>query len=226
MKGINKVILFTALLLIAGSLSAQPGCKVLIPELAGKYSGDCKAGLADGTGEALGEDYYKGEFVKGYPDGEGIYLWKNGDKYTGEWKKGMRHGKGRYEFTSHDKISVQDGEWKNDKYLGMKIPPPYDIEYRSNIGRVTCFKEGDKPYVKYRLSRAGSYNSSVSELLMQSSSGSEKIFPEFIGYEQVEFPFRGKLTFTAPNAWYSAEINCELRITITQPGAWIVTISY
>ncbi len=226
MKRINEVILFIAVLFIAGSLNAQPGCRVLMPELEGKYSGDCRDGFANGTGEALGEDYYKGEFVKGYPDGEGIYLWRNGAKYTGGWKKGMRHGKGRYEFTYHDKVSVQDGEWKNDKYMGMKIPPPYNIEYLSNIGRVTCFKEGERPCVKYRFSRAGSYNSSVSELLMQSSSGSEKIFPEFTGYEQVEFPFRGKLTFTAPNVWYSAMINYELRITINQPGAWIVTVLY
>ena len=226
MRIIDIVVFFTAMFLLADTLCAQQGCKVLIPELAGTYSGDCKTGLADGTGEALGEDYYRGEFVKGYPEGNGIYFWKNGAKYDGEWKKGMRHGKGRYEFTYHDRVSVQDGEWKNDKYMGIKIPPPYSIDYRSNIGRVTCFKEGDRPYIKYRFSRAGSYNSSVSELLMQSSSGSEKTFPEFTGYEQVEFPFRGKLTFTAPNAWYSAMINCELRITINQPGAWIVTISY
>ena len=227
MKSINYiVILFIAMLLFAGSLSAQPDCKVLVPGLGGKYSGDCKAGLAEGTGEALGEDYYKGEFVKGYPEGEGIYLWKNGAKYDGEWKKGMRHGKGRYEFTNHDKDSVLVGEWKNDKFMGMKIPPPYNIEYRSNIGRVTCTKVGDRPYVKYRFSRAGGETSSLSGLLMQSNSGSERSYPEFTGYEQVEFPFRGKLTYTAPNVWYSSMIYCELRLTINQPGAWIVTISY
>jgi hypothetical protein len=226
MKGINMIILFIAMFLIAGSLNAQIGCKVLVPGLAGNYSGDCKNDLADGTGEALGEDFYKGEFVKGFPEGEGIYLWKSGAKYTGEWKKGMRHGKGRYEFTYHDKDSVLVGEWKNDKYMEKKIPPPYNIEYRSGMGRVTCFREGDRPYVKFRFLRAGSETSSLSGLLMQSSSGSEKTSPEFTGYEQVEFPFWGKLTFTVPNAWHSAMIDCELRLTINRPGAWIVTISY
>lgn len=226
MEKIKSVILPVIMLLIGGSLSAQIGCKVLVPGLAGNYSGDCKNGLADGTGEALGEDFYKGEFVKGYPEGQGIYMWKSGAKYTGEWKKGMRHGKGRYEFTYHDKDSILIGEWKNDKYMDMKTPPPYIIEYRSGIGRVTCFREGDRPYVKYRFLRAGGETSSLNGLEMQSSSGTEKIFPEFTGYEQVEFPFRGKLTFTAPNAWYSAMINYELRLTINQPGAWIVTISY
>ncbi len=220
------VIWFIAMFLIADSLSAQISCKVLVPGLAGNYSGDCKNDLADGMGEALGEDFYKGEFAKGYPDGEGTYMWKSGAKYNGEWKKGMRHGKGRYEFTYHDKDSILVGEWKNDKYIGMKQLPPYNIEYRSGIGRVTCFKEGDRPYVKFRFLRAGSESSSLSGLMMQSSSGSEKTSPEFTGYEQVEFPFWGKLTFTVPNAWHSAMIDCEVRLTINQPGAWIVTISY
>jgi hypothetical protein len=226
MKRINVIILLTSMLLISGSLSSQPGCKVLVSGLIGKYSGECKDGLADGTGEALGEDYYKGEFVKGYPEGEGTYLWKNGAKYSGEWKKGMRNGKGRYEFTYHEKDSVLVGEWKNDNFMKEKLPPPYTIEYRSNIGRVTCVKEGDRPYIRYRFTRAGTETSSLSGLMMQSSSGSERTSPEFTGYEQVEFPFWGKITFTAPNVWYSSMIYCELRLTINQPGAWIVTISY
>jgi hypothetical protein len=226
MKRKNWAILFTAMLLIAGSLSAQTGCKVLVPVLEGIYSGDCKAGLADGIGEALGEDYYKGEFVKGYPEGEGTYLWKSGAKYSGEWKKGMRNGKGRYEYTYKEKDLVQEGEWKNDKFIGTKAPQPYVIEYLNGIGRVTCIKVGDRPYIKYRFARAGAETSSLDGLLMQSSSGSEKTSPEFTGYEQVEFPFWGKLTFSAPNAWYSAMIDCEVRLTINQPGAWIVTISY
>jgi len=226
MKRLNLAILVITMLLIAGSLSAQTVCKVLIPGLEGIYSGDCKSGLADGTGEALGEDYYKGEFVKGYPEGEGIYLWKSGAKYSGEWKKGMRNGKGRYEYTDKEKDLVQEGEWKNDNFIGTKVPQPYVIEYLSGIGRVTCIRVGDRPYVKYRFSRTGAETSLLDGLLMQSSSGSEKSSPEFTGYEQVEFPFWGKLTFTAPNAWYSAMIDCELRLTINQSGSWIVTISY
>jgi len=219
------VILLTAMLLNSSS-GAQPSCKVLVPALDGKYSGECKAGLADGIGEALGEDYYKGEFVKGYPEGKGIYLWKRGARYNGEWKKGKRHGIGRYEYTDKEKDLVQEGEWKNDNFMGTKVPQPYVIEYLTGAGRVTCFKVGDRPYVKFRFSRAGNETSSVTGLMMQSTSGSERISPEFTGYEQVEFPFWGKLSFTAPNAWYSAMIDCELRLTINQPGAWVVTISY
>jgi hypothetical protein len=226
MKRKNLITVMLALMLIAGSAGAQTTCQVLLPGLAGKYTGDCKSGLADGTGEAIGEDYYKGEFVKGLPEGAGTYLWKNGAVYIGEWRRGMRHGKGKYEFTYQDRDSVLAGEWKNDKFMGIKVPPPYVIEYRYGIGRVTCWKIGDRPYVKYKFSRGGGDTYSVSNLMMQSSSGSERTNVEFTGYEQVEFPFWGKITFTAPNAWYTAMLTCELRLTINEPGAWIVTISY
>mmetsp|Transcript_16915 Transcript_16915/g.12013 ORF Transcript_16915/g.12013 Transcript_16915/m.12013 type:complete len:107 (+) Transcript_16915:2041-2361(+) len=31
-------------------------------------------------------DFYKGEFVKGKPDGYGVCDYKNGNKYAGNWK--------------------------------------------------------------------------------------------------------------------------------------------
>jgi hypothetical protein len=226
MKNRNAITLLLLLMLFPCFLSAQTECQVLVPPLAGKYTGDCKAGLADGVGEAVGEDYYKGDFVRGMPEGEGTYLWKTGATYTGEWRRGMRHGTGKYQYTTEEKDSVLAGEWKNDKFLGFKTVPPYIIEYRNGIGRVSCFKVGDRPYVKYRFLRAGGETSSVNGIMMQSTSGSERLTPEFTGYEQVEFPFWGKITFSAPNAWYTAMISCELRITINEPGAWIVTLSY
>jgi hypothetical protein len=226
MKNRNVIILLLLLILFPCYISGQTERMVLMPPLAGKYTGDCKAGLADGDGEAVGEDYYKGGFVRGMPEGEGTYLWKNGATYTGEWRRGMRHGIGKYQYTTEEKDSVLAGEWKNDKFLGFKTAPPYVIEYRNGIGRVSCFRVGDRPYVKFKFSRAGGETSIVNNLLMQSSSGSERISPEFTGYEQVEFPFWSKITFSAPNAWYTAMISCELRITINEPGAWIVTLSY
>lgn len=226
MKTRNLLVLLMVSSITTLSASAQSGCMVLIPALDGKYTGDCKAGLADGEGEAVGEDYYKGEFVRGLPEGEGTYLWKNGATYTGQWKRGLRHGKGKYQYSTEEKDSILAGEWKNDKFLGFKPAPPYIVEYRNGIGRVSCFKVGDRPYVKYRFQRAGGETSSVNGIMMQSSSGSERLTPEFTGYEQVEFPFWGKITFSAPNAWYTAMLSCELRITINEPGAWIVTISY
>jgi hypothetical protein len=69
-------------------------------------------------------------------------------------------------------------------------------------------------------------SNNIGGLLMQGSSGSEFQSEAFAGYEYVEFPFHGILRFTAPNNFYSATIRCELRLTINQPGSWIVTIFY
>ena len=226
----KRTILLTficTVLICYESAYGQGICKVLVPELEGTYSGDCKSGLADGAGEAIGVDYYKGEFSKGLPDGEGTYLWKNGATYTGEWKKGKRHGSGRYEYRTREQDSVLAGEWRNDKFIGARQLRPYVIEYRTGIGRVSCMRIGDRPYVKYKFSRGGGDSYSlISNLLMQSNSGSEKIANDFTGYENVTYPFSARMTFNAPNAFYTASIFCELRLTINEPGAWLVSISF
>ena len=59
------------------------------------YTVDCKKGKADGKGLAKGKDIYKGEFKKGYPEGEGIYTFSNGDVFEGEFKKGAKNGPGK-----------------------------------------------------------------------------------------------------------------------------------
>lgn len=208
------------------ALNAQTTCKVLKPEISVTYVGSCKQGLADGMGEAKGEDFYKGEFVKGLPDGKGNYIWKNGAAYQGEWKKGLRDGKGTYTFKSNGKDSTLAGKWKNDKYLGNPNYAPYVVEYRNNIGRISFIRVGDRPYVKYKFSRNGIELNNISDLLMQGSSGSESSTGSFTGFEQVTFPFKGKVSFSAPNSFQAAILTCELRYLINEPGSWIVTIFY
>ena len=224
----TKLLTFICIILISyGYAYGQGFCKVLLPALEGTYSGDCKSGLADGAGEAIGEDYYKGGFKKGLPEGEGTYLWKNGATYTGEWKKGKRHGEGKYELRTLKGDSILAGEWRNDKFIGTRTPPPYVVEYRTGAGRISCMRIGNRPYVKYKFSRSGADSYSlIGNLLLQSSSGSEKIANDFTGYENVEFPFKARMTFTAPNEFYTATINCEVRLTINEPGSWLVTINF
>ncbi len=223
--GIASSILLS-MLISSNAMLAQTGCRVLLPAISQSYSGDCKRGLADGTGQATGEDFFKGQFSKGFPEGKGTYIWKNGATYEGEWKKGMRDGEGIYIQKVEGRDSVLDGMWKEDKYLGKKALPPYVIEYRNGIGRVSCFRSGDRPYVKYVFSRNGSESNNISGLMMQGSSGTENQSPAFTGYEYPEFPFHGVVKFYAPNNFYAAIITCELRLTINHPGAWIVTIFY
>ena len=223
-----KLISLTVVFFFSFSiLVAQNSCLVLKPSISASYIGSCKQGLADGMGEAKGEDYYKGEFAKGLPDGKGTYIWKTGEVYKGEWKKGIRNGNGEYIIKTHEKDSVIAGKWKDDKYIGKAdASVPYSIDYRNSIGRVSCIRVGERPYVKYVFSRNGSESNNISNLLMQGSSGSESTLSSFTGFEQVTFPFKGKVTFSAPSSFQTSVLTCELRLTIKQPGSWIVTIFY
>jgi hypothetical protein len=222
--------LFTVIVLISllsNVIYGQNTCKVLNPRIGDSYTGPCKQGLADGNGVALGIDQYKGEFKKGLPDGQGVYIWQTGEKYDGSWKKGLRDGLGSFSFKSAGRDTLTKGIWKEDRYLGEKEIAPYAILYRNSIIRVSCVKSGDIPnYVVYKFSRAGGSASDINELQLQGSSGDENISTNFIGFEQVTFPFEGKIKFIAPNALHTSTISYELRYAINQPGAWTVTIYY
>ncbi len=213
--------------LIPATLIAQDNCKVLLPKIADSYTGGCKNGLADGNGEAFGTDQYKGEFKKGFPEGKGVYIWQTGEKYEGSWKKGLREGQGIFTFKSDGRDSVITGLWKEDKYIGAAEVKPYTVSFRSGVSRASFFKSGDFPnYVVYKFSRAGGSADDINNLLMQGSTGDETVTSNFTGFEQVTFPFDGKIKFSAPNALRTAMINCELHFRINQPGAWTVTIYY
>ena len=214
------------LFLSAQVIFAQGDCKVLMSGIDKIYNGSCKRGLAEGQGEASGMDHYKGNFRKGFPDGKGTYFWKTGEIYKGNWKLGLRDGEGEYTFKYLGRDSVMTGFWKDDKFAGGQVLPPYVIEYRYSIGRVSCIRMGDRPYVKFQFSRAGSMLNDITNLLLQGSSGSEINTVSFTGFDQATFPFKGKVTFTAPSSLGVATLTCELRLTINQPGSWIVTMYY
>jgi hypothetical protein len=227
----KKATLFTGVVLLSlycPMISAQSACKVLMKEISSSYSGSCKKGLADGIGEAVGVDNYKGEFKKGFPDGVGTYIWHTGQTYSGEWKKGLRDGNGKYVTKSVGSDSTVSGVWREDKYIGEKEEEvvPYVIEYRNSIGRVSCMRIGDRPYVKYVFSRNGGSSNNISNLLLMGSSGSESNSTAFTGFEQVTFPFKGKVTYNAPNSFMSSVLYCELRVVINVSGSWIVTMFY
>ncbi len=215
---------------------SQNNCRVLKPGIDSTYSGGCKQGLADGRGEASGIDHYSGEFKKGLPNGTGTYTWKNGGKYEGEWKKGLREGAGTFTVSCEGRDSVLTGIWEDDNYIGEKSIPPYVIQYRNGVTRVSCLRTGDQPLrVSYKFSRGGStseHTSAISNLLLQGSSGNESRTGSFFGFETVTFPFEGKVKFTAPSALSTrgspeaVMLNYELNFIINQPGAWMVTIYY
>jgi hypothetical protein len=234
----RQTLLFL-LLMISSLFSAtysQNSCKVLKQGIDVKYSGGCRQGLADGHGEAYGTDQYIGEFRRGLPDGLGTYTWHTGEKYEGEWKKGMMNGTGKYTIKYDGRDSVLSGIWESNNYVGEKALSPYVIQYKSGIVRVSCVRIGDQPfYVRYKFARGGSTSEStnaMSGLLFQGSSGSESQTGNYFEFENISFPFEGKVQFNAPSALSSptalnaVTLNYELRFVINQSGAWMVTIYY
>jgi hypothetical protein len=106
------------------SLLALPAhahdCRVLgNGYLRGHYDGDCeeKNELANGQGEATGADRYVGTFVKGRPDGKGIYTWENGAKLDGTFKAGKAQGAGTYVSAKGVRY---EGPFENGKIAGAK----------------------------------------------------------------------------------------------------------
>lgn len=233
----------TALLLCSIVISSwfpvalsQNSCKVLKTGIDSTYTGDCKQGLANGQGTATGIDRYTGEFKKGLPDGTGTYIWNNGDKYEGQWKKGLREGNGKFITRCDGRDSVVSGIWQGDKFIGEEIIKPYAILFRNGVTRVSCIRTGDQPNrVSYKFTRGGTtseHTSPISNLLLQGSSGNESTATNYFGFDDVTFPFEGKITFSAPSALSSpgaanaVTLNYELNFVINQAGAWLVTIFY
>jgi hypothetical protein len=229
MKKLVLLITMIVAPICIGSIHAQSPCKVLLPRIGDSYTGECKQGLADGKGEAFGVDQYRGDFRKGLPEGMGTYIWQTGEKYEGQWKKGLREGKGTYTIKYMGRDSLQAGMWKNDIFAGEEKLPSYSIQYKNNVGRVTFMKTGNTPnYVKFKFSRSGesSIVLVVSNLMTSGSSGSESLTNNMVGYENIDFPFEGRIKFTAPNAFNTALLDCELRFVINEPGAWTLTVFY
>jgi hypothetical protein len=198
-----------------------------MPGISGSYIGECRKGLAEGKGEAVGTDSYRGDFRKGLPDGEGTYVWSTGAVYTGQWKKGMRDGQGTFTFRFNERDSVQTGFWKENEFIGTEKIAPYIISYRQGVVRTSFFKQGsDDNYVSFKFSRSGGTSYNIEGLVMQGSSGSESVTTAFTGFLNTSFPFEGKVQFRAPNLLNTVINNYELRFVINQPGDWVVTIYY
>lgn len=120
---INLQIAFLlSIILLPGYIFAQDqSCKVELQNLAGKYSGGCKNGFADGKGEAIGLHRYEGSFKYGLPNGKGTYHYNDNMYYIGSFQDGIKEGKGEMHYVRPGMPdSVIKGFWSADMYVGRK----------------------------------------------------------------------------------------------------------
>ena len=178
-------------------------CEVLKPELKGKYTGECNNGKAEGKGRAEGEDVYEGQFKKGYPDGQGIYWWKNGNSYSGLFKKGMKDGRGFIHFKlSADTDSTVSGFWKKDKYIGEYESAYVVYSSSSLINKVNAMmirKGNDNITLTIHTVTGGPITLTGINVLTGTYNGKsdQSMGTTAISYlQQVQFPFRASFYFS------------------------------
>jgi hypothetical protein len=221
----TSLILMLVVIPVTFVYSQQNECKVTASAISASYSGQCKNGLAHGKGVAQGIDHYEGRFSKGMPNGKGIYTWADGTIYEGEWRNGIREGKGKMIY----KDSIVTGYWKDDKYLGEKLIPPYKIIRSLNVTKSSIVKSKSQSNdIRIKLVRGALENLDVVEgsFTLGYSSGSEYQSVNYYGIQNAVFPLDVKVHFSAYNNLHTQTHDVTLEFTINEPGTWDVTISY
>ena len=221
----TPITIMLGFIILPATITAQKQCLVLKPQIASKYEGECKNGLAQGQGKASGVDTYEGQFRKGLPNGKGTYIWSYGDSYTGEWVQGFREGEGSYTFKSNGQDTTITGLWEKDNYIGPKPEKP-KVTKSSGVDRYTFNK---RPEIKNRVLidfyQNGIRNRGIENLIMYSSSGYETKLGESIGYDEVTFPVTMKLNYTTWNKLHGAKIHVIFEFKIFEQGDWRVNIT-
>ena len=217
----NYLLIFVLTLPIY--LIGQEQCTVLLPAIADQYVGECKKGLANGKGVAMGLDKYEGFFKKGYPDGEGVYTWSTGEAYDGEWKKGKRHGVGKYMFVENNELTVKEGIWDNDIYIGEKPIAPKVLD-KTGIERFSFQRQGEGNQITIKIFLNSNDDISMSDFKAISSSGIEFWNGNNVGFENISFPFTCKLTYYSWNKTYTSRNFKRFEFQIESPGRYVLTI--
>ena len=77
-----------------------------------------------------------------YGNGQGTYIYPNGEKYEGDWKNGKYHGHGTFTYPDGN---MYVGEFKDGLKNGQgTLTSPYGEKYEGK------FKDGGKLYQKLR----------------------------------------------------------------------------
>jgi hypothetical protein len=203
--------------------SQNEECKVNMPSIAGKYTGECRKGLAHGQGTSQGINSYSGSFKNGLPHGIGTYTWADGSIFDGHWSNGMKDGGGKMV----TKDSTYTGIWKEDKYYGKEIIPPYKIDRTQNITKTTFFKSKSTfDAIKIRFFQGAVEQGGIKSVDLAYTSGEQFHDGTIYGIQHPSFPIDIRIKFTADNSFGQVQFDGYFDFTINEPGAWDVRISY
>lgn len=234
----NIIFLFFTLNVLT---SSAQDCKVLADSLKGTYTGECRKGLADGDGTAIGTDSYTGHFKNGYPDGKGTYKWKNGDWYEGEWKKGKQNGFGTFTHKlpgTDNKAETITGYYKNGLYTG-KYEKPYTAEMlTNNFNSISIKKMTTSPseitFTVKNTTAGGSTNSQpvlpkseIRNIQMVQGNYTEIVYDTAsqvtnrYTFRNVIFPFSAVITFERARSVQQVAI---AKLELNEAGNWIIRV--
>lgn len=225
MKYILIYSLFFSTLFIS-ELVAQENCKVLVEEISDNYEGECKKGLAHGYGIAKSKDVYEGEFKRGYPDGSGVYTYSTGRVYDGEWNKGLKEGQGKLVISTFRGDSIVTGFWREDRYLGEKYIPPYEILQESNVERNSIKKmptNGNHRVVLMIRDYSGNA-SGISNFIFNTTSGVASGASDRTIIDNIDFPFEGNISYIATSKISGQPINVLFNFVLNDPSSWQIVL--
>ncbi|MBE0675814.1 MAG: hypothetical protein IH591_14235 [Bacteroidales bacterium] len=227
----KKKYLILSIILLSASLAAQEGCKVLVPALEGKYTGDCRRGLANGEGSAVGTDSYQGGFRNGLPHGYGVYTYSDGIKYIGNFLNGKRDGHGFLSKPKEVGYELLDyGQWFADSLI-----VPYDVralmhvKTKKGITLVTPELKRDeilKDQVWIHFMKRGAPDNSVIIEAVNLSSGKkldtyERSLNTLAGFQDfTEFPVTIEIRYQIQKDNDIHMTACHAVVTLLVPGIW------
>lgn len=227
MKVFETLILSLLFTLLFSTSYAQQSdsCKVKLHEISGAFKGECKRGFAHGSGTAQGTDTYIGNFKNGLPEGEGKYIYANGNTYTGTFHNGLKDGKGIFRFLEDGTLFVQEGYWLNGEYEGKTDPKnSYKITNAIGIDNVTIKKgKGVQDEIKIQIYSVFTRFVPDGLLIIRSTGEMQQEARDFIIYKYT-CPFTCSISYRI-NSCFGLMRKCYLDFEISEPGSYDVIIN-
>ena len=100
---------------------------------------------------------------------------------------------------------------------------PYKVLRKMSVERYTVRRQGDGNRVLINLMMNGMPNA-VNGLLLAGSSGNQIRISNSVGYENIDFPFSCKISYTTWNKLRTSQHDVIMEFEVNKPGDWQVNI--